>query len=70
MPIGTMKVSEASWVAMPCAARSMVPIQPISTDVPENSPTSTSSVMAIGQPSLTISASFGQSERHSRPNTA
>ncbi len=66
----TMKVIEAHWLAIPWAASSTVPIQPIIIAEAKNRPTSARIVSPIGQPSLRIWKKTGQSLRQNRPRMA
>ena len=46
-----MKASEATWIAMACAASSARPISPIKNTAALNTETSSSQITAIGSPS-------------------
>ncbi len=67
-PTCSMKVSAATSSAMPCAASSTVPIQPIISAEAWNSPPSASPVSPIGTPSRQTSRSEDQSARQNRWN--
>ncbi len=65
-PTWIMKMPVRISIAMPCAASSTVPIQPIITAAAEKSPISASVVSPIGQPSRNTCTSAAVSARHSR----
>jgi hypothetical protein len=68
MPRCSMKVIEASCSAIPCAASSRVPIQPIITFEPTNSPPSATMVRPMGRPSQKTALNSAQSARQKRWN--
>ncbi len=63
-----MKVSEAASIAMPWAASSTVPTQPIISALAMNSPPSATEVRPIGQPSRCTCRNAAQSGRQNRWN--
>jgi hypothetical protein len=65
-----MNVTEMICSAMPLAASSAVPIQPIMTVGPTKSPLSARSVSPMGQPRRKTSKNTGQSDRQNRSNSA
>ena len=68
MPIGTMKLTEAIWMAMACAASEAALISPISSAAALKIVTSKVRMPAIGRPSRISPRKRGQSARQKRPN--
>ena len=69
-PMWIMKVTEMICSAMPWAANSSVPIQPIKIIVAMNSPASDTSVTAIGAPRRNTCPKAWGSGRQKRANSA
>ncbi|MCY1243813.1 hypothetical protein D9M72_568480 [compost metagenome] len=65
-----MKASEANCRAMPCAASSIVPIVPISSEATVKRLTSARIVSEIGMPRDTTSQNAVQSGRQNRTNSS
>ena len=68
MPIGTMKLIEAIWMAMAWAASEAALISPISSAAALKIVTSKARMPAIGMPSRNKPLKRGQSGRQKRPN--
>ena len=63
-----MKVSEAIWMAIECAASDAAPIKPIRNVAALKTATSNTSVAPIGRPRCHSARKRGQSARQKRPN--
>ena len=63
-----MKVSDAIWMAMACAASASALIRPMRKVAALKIHTSKTSVAAIGRPIRQMWRKRGQSGRHRRPN--
>ena len=62
-----MKASEATWIAIVCAASAAALIRPMRKTAALNSDTSKTSVSAIGNPSRQSARKRAQSGRQKRP---
>ena len=67
-PSGTIKVTEAIWIAIEWAASAVFPISPIRKTAPLKIDTSKTRVVAIGRPSAQSARKRVQSDRQKRPS--